>query len=134
MSRLVQRLKALLNRLVKPARDRLLARLRAHMALAVNEELRQLVLHVTAERVALAAELTTRVAAEAATLRRQMDDLNLCNDGLLREVVRLQRETRELSEAVERLSLEPRSSELLQGGGADSPHLQLDDARQARAA
>jgi len=128
MKRLVQRLTALLNRLVKPARDRVLARLRAHMALAVNDDLRQLVVHVTAERVALTAELTARMAAETAALRRQLDEVNLCSDGLLREVVRLQREMRELSDMVRRLSPEaPRSL-------GDVPSLQIVDERQARAA
>jgi hypothetical protein len=121
MTRLVQRLKATEKRLVKPVRDWLLARLRAHMALAVHGDLHHVVLHVTAERVTLAAELTQRLAAELAPLRRQLDDLNLCNDGLLREVMRLQREVRELSEG-------PLSSL------GDSPHPDFGDARHARAA
>jgi hypothetical protein len=68
--------------------------------------------------VALAAELTRQVADELAPIRRQLDDLNLCNDSLLREVVRLQRELQELSDSFERLS--PIASD------KDSPPLAVD--------
>jgi hypothetical protein len=112
MARLVERMTAVLHGLVRPMRDRLLAKLRAHVALAVNDDLRQLALHITAQRLALAAELTQHLGAELAPIRRQLDDLNLCNEGLLREVVRLQRELRQLTEAFE----------------PTSPHGSLDDA------
>jgi hypothetical protein len=117
MARLVERMTAFLHGLVRPMRDRLLAKLRAHVALAVNDDLRQLALHVTAERLALAAELTQQLAAELAAIRRQLDDLNVCNDGLLREVVRLRRELRQLTEAFE----------------PTSPPGSLDDASQLSA-
>jgi hypothetical protein len=86
-------------------RDRLLAKLRAHVALAVNDDLRQLKIHVTGERIALAEELRKSIDAELTPLRQQLDDLALCNQGLLREVVRLERELQRLSESFDTRSL-----------------------------
>ena len=98
MLRLLSQLTAGLNRLVKPLRDRLWERLRAHVALALYDDFRALTSHMTAER----AELAARLTAETGQLRRQLDDLSLCNEGLLREVVRLEREVQHLSELVDR--------------------------------
>ncbi|HWB10466.1 MAG TPA: hypothetical protein VG826_14655 [Pirellulales bacterium] len=135
MTRLVQQLKAFLLRLVKRPRDRVLAKLRSQIALAVSDDLREIARHLTAERVTLSAELNERLAAEMAPLRRQLEDVNLCNDGMLHEVVRLQRELQQLLEAVERLSAELSAPATLPGGSfGDAPRSNLVDGRQVRAA
>jgi hypothetical protein len=104
MKRLARPMLAFLKRLFRPLADRLLAKLRAHVALAVNDDLLRLAVHVSNERANLTAELTKQIAEELAPLRRQLDDVSVCNEGLLREVVRLQREVRQLLDSFEQLS------------------------------
>lgn len=118
MPRLLHRVIEHLHDRLRPMRDRLMAKMRAHVALAVNDDLRQLISHVTNERISLEAALTDRIETELRPVRQQMDDLLLCNGGLLREVVRLQRELQRLSESLDALSL----------------HGSLDDSRGAVAA
>jgi hypothetical protein len=115
---------------VKRLRDRLLDRFRAHVALALAADFRNLSMHVAAARqhgdelaaslaVRLATEMANKLATERAAVeeRHQQDlerleklaadyecrlhDSNLFADGLAREIIRLQQQIDQLLEAVD---------------------------------
>lgn len=123
MTRLAQPVFAFLGRLLRPLRDRLLAKLRAHVALAVNDDLLRLAVHVSNERASLAAVLTKQIVEELAPLRRQLDDLSVCNEGLLREVVRIERDLQQLTDSFEKLLCEGETRRIIERvGGSGSYH------------
>jgi hypothetical protein len=91
---------------IKACRDKCLAKLRAHVALGVAEDFRQLAHHVTTERQETTAEtqlqaqshaerILLEIVGQAQDLRqssdKKFDELTMVTESLVMEIVRMQR-------------------------------------------